>query len=57
LGVQKYTFHRDLSSWIASLGLYENNNGGGKNTYGVELILTLKDLPKYGFPVNLSPGL
>jgi LPS-assembly protein len=57
LGVQKYTVHRDLSSWIASLGLYENNNGGGKNTYGVELILTLKDLPKYGFPVNLSPGL
>jgi LPS-assembly protein len=57
LGVQKYTFHRDLSSWIASLGLYENNNGGNKNTYGVELILTLKDLPKYGFPVNLSPGL
>ena len=57
LGVQKYTFHRDLSSWIASLGLYENNNGGNKTTYGVELILTLKDLPKYGFPVNLSPGL
>jgi LPS-assembly protein len=57
LGVQKYTFHRDLSSWVASLGLYEDNNGGGKTTYGVELILTLKDLPKYGFPVNLSPGL
>jgi LPS-assembly protein len=57
LGVQKYTVHRDLSSWIASLGLYENNNGGSKTTYGVELILTLKDLPKYGFPVNLSPGL
>jgi len=57
LGVQKYTFHRDLSSWIASLGLFENNNGGNKTTYGVELILTLKDLPKYGFPVNLSPGL
>jgi hypothetical protein len=57
LGVQKYEFHRDLSSWIASLGLYQNNNGGGKTTYGVELIMTLKDLPKYGFPVNLSPGL
>jgi LPS-assembly protein len=57
LGVQKYTFHRDLSSWIASVGLYEDNNGGGKNTYGVELILTLKDLPKYGFPFNVSPGL
>jgi hypothetical protein len=57
LGVQKYTFHRDLSSWVASLGLYENNNGGGKTTYGFELIMTLKDLPKYGFPVNLSPGL
>jgi LPS-assembly protein len=57
LGVQKYTFHRDLSSWIASLGLYENNNGGNKTTFGIELILTLKDMPKYGFPVNLSPGL
>jgi LPS-assembly protein len=57
LGVQKYTVHRDLSSWIASLGLYENNNGGNKTTYGAELILTLKDLPKFGFPVNLSPGL
>jgi hypothetical protein len=57
LGIQKYTFHRDLSSWVASLGLFENNNGGNKTTYGVELILTLKDLPKFGFPVNLSPGL
>jgi LPS-assembly protein len=57
LGIQKYTVHRDLSSWIASLGLFENNNGGNKTTYGVELILTLKDMPKFGFPVNLSPGL
>jgi LPS-assembly protein len=57
LGVQKYTVHRDLSSWIASLGIYENNNGSGKTTIGIELILTLKDLPKYGFPINLSPGL
>jgi LPS-assembly protein len=54
---QKYAFHRDLSSWVASLGFSENNNGAGKTTYGIELIMTLKDLPKYGFPVNLSPGL
>ena len=57
LGVQKYTFHRDLSSWIASLGMYENNNGGGKTNFGIELILTLKAMPKFGFPLNLSPGL
>ena len=57
LAQQKYTFHRDLSSWVASLGFSENNNGSGKTTYGIELIMTLKDLPKYGFPVNLSPGL
>ncbi|MBV8813198.1 MAG: hypothetical protein JO271_01805 [Verrucomicrobia bacterium] len=57
LGVQQYQIHRDLSSWVGTLGFYENNNGGGKTTYGLQLILTLKAIPKYGFPVNLSPGL
>jgi LPS-assembly protein len=53
---QRYIIHRDLSSWIASLGLITRDNGGGKQQIGVQLILTLKDLPRFGLPVDLNPG-
>jgi hypothetical protein len=53
---QRYIVHRDLSSWIASLGLITRNNGTGKEDIGVQLILTLKDLPRFGLPIDLNPS-
>jgi LPS-assembly protein len=53
---QRYIIHRDLSSWVASLGLIERDNGGGKRDVGVQLILTLKDLPRFGLPIDLNPS-
>jgi hypothetical protein len=51
---QSYAVHRDLSSWIASFGLTVTNNGGGKNDIGLQLIMTLKDLPLARLPLNLN---
>jgi lipopolysaccharide export system protein LptA len=53
---QRYIIHRDLSSWTASLGVIAINNGGGKQNIGVQLILTLKDLPRFGLPIDLTPS-
>jgi LPS-assembly protein len=53
---QRYIIHRDLSSWVASLGLITRDNGSGKQDVGVQLILTLKDLPRFGLPVDLNPS-
>jgi hypothetical protein len=51
---QRYILHRDLSSWVASLGVIATDNGGGKRDIGVQLILTLKDLPRFGLPADLN---
>jgi hypothetical protein len=56
LNQQTYTIHRDLSSWVAALGLNIRNNGSGKESVVVYLSFTLKDLPRFGFPLNLSVG-
>lgn len=58
---QNYEIHRDLSSWIASLGLTirENRNtltGQTVSDIGVVLTFTLKDLPKVRLPVSLHPS-
>ena len=56
---QRYELHRDLSSWVASLGvLARNNSAGGKNVndYGVVLTFTLKDLPDVKLPISVDPG-
>jgi hypothetical protein len=56
---QRYELHRDLSSWIASLGvLATNNSSGGKNAnqYGVILTFTLKDIPDIKLPISLDPS-
>ncbi len=51
---QRYELHRDLSSWIATLGfLIQDNNG--VNNYGLILSFTLKDLPGIRLPVSLDP--
>lgn len=51
---QRYEVHRDLSSWIATLGLFVADNGTIAD-YGVALTFTLKDLPQVRLPFNLDP--
>jgi hypothetical protein len=53
---QTYALHRDLSSWVAALGLNMTNNGSGKNQIALVLTFTLKDLPRFGLPINLDVG-
>jgi len=56
---QVYTIHRDLSSWIASLGVQVENNGPGSNPrllYAVLFTITLKDIPTASIPFSFDPG-
>ena len=62
LQTQTYQIHRDLSSWVASLGVIIRNNStgsssivGGANEYGLLLTFTLKDLPAISVPINFDP--
>ncbi|HEY3897273.1 MAG TPA: hypothetical protein VGM54_01590 [Chthoniobacter sp.] len=55
LETQTYTVSRDLSSWIASLGLQVENSGGVKS-YGLIVTFTLKDLPSVRLPFTMNPG-
>jgi hypothetical protein len=55
LQAQSYQISRDLSSWVASLGVAVQNNGGGKETYGLILTFTLKDLPNVRLPLAVDP--
>ena len=57
---QSYELHRNLTSWIASVGFTARNNGTSirsANDYGVTLSFTLKDLPNIRLPLNVNPGL
>lgn len=56
LNRQTYAIHRDLSSWVSALGLNITNNGSGKQQISVVLSFTLKDLPRFGLPLNLDVG-
>ncbi len=51
---QSYTVHRDLSSWVAALGVNIRDNGGVTD-YGFVLTFTLKDFPSVRIPLNLDP--
>jgi LPS-assembly protein len=56
---QRYEVHRDLSSWIASLGVLARTNrrdGQEVNDYGVILTFTLKDLPGLAVPFSFDPS-
>ncbi len=53
---QQYTVHRDIGSWVASVGGIVRDNRTGKNEYGVVLSLTLKAFPKVRLPVDFEPG-
>ena len=57
---QSYEIHRDLTSWVASIGFTARNNGTAvkaQNDYGVTLSFTLKDLPGVRLPLSVNPGL
>jgi LPS-assembly protein len=51
---QRYELHRDLSSWIASIGVVVRDNRG-VNDFGIILTFTLKDLPNVRLPLSLDP--
>ena len=58
---QSYEIHRDLSSWIASLGFtvrenYNKTTGQNVADVGVVLTFTLKDLPNLQLPLAAHPG-
>ena len=57
---QSYEVHRDLTSWVASIGFIARNNGTAskeQTDFGVTLSFTLKDLPGVRLPLNVNPGL
>jgi LPS-assembly protein len=55
LEYQRYMVHRDLTSWVASLGAIVRDNRGGKEEFGFLLTFTLKDFPEINIPLNLDP--
>ncbi|MEQ1861137.1 MAG: LPS assembly protein LptD [Chthoniobacteraceae bacterium] len=52
---QRYELHRDLSSWVASLGFTIRDNQGKADDYGLLLTFTLKDLPGVRLPLSVDP--
>ena len=57
---QSYQLHRDLTSWIGSIGFTALDNGTATNSqksYGITLSFTLKDLPNIRLPLSVNPGL
>ena len=55
LEAQRYEIFRDLSSWIASVGLVVTDNRNGAVQCGVLFTLTLKDMPQAMLPFNFNP--
>jgi hypothetical protein len=56
---QRYMVHRDLSSWVMSLGIQVQSNQsagsqGSDNLYGVLFTMTLKDLPQITLPLAFT---
>jgi len=54
LQYQRYLVHRDLSSWIASLGAELRDNEGGDQEWGFLFVMTLKDAPQVTLPLAFS---
>jgi lipopolysaccharide export system protein LptA len=53
---QSYSVTRDLSSWVASVGLMARDNRNGLTDYGVLFSLTLKDFPRLSIPLDFDPN-
>jgi len=54
LQYQRYLVHRDLSSWVASIGAEVRDNEGGDRDIGVLFVMTLKDAPQVTLPLAFS---
>jgi len=54
LQYQRYLVHRDLSSWVASVGAEVRDNQGGDRELGVLFVMTLKDAPQVTLPLAFS---
>jgi LPS-assembly protein len=50
---QQYTFHRDLGTWVAGVGLSMNDNRI-EEEYGIVFSLTLKDFPSVSLPFEID---
>jgi lipopolysaccharide assembly outer membrane protein LptD (OstA) len=58
---ERYMIHRDLSSWVFSMGVEVRNNQAQGTTsqqtqYGALINFTLKDLPQVTLPLAFSPA-
>ena len=52
---QRYMIHRDLSSWVASLGAQvRESQDQGKPDLGILFVLTLKDAPQVTLPISFD---
>jgi lipopolysaccharide assembly outer membrane protein LptD (OstA) len=56
LEFQSYSFTRDLTSWIASVGAMVRDNRGGQIDSGIMLSFTLKDFPQFTLPLDIDPN-
>ncbi len=54
LQYQRYMIHRDLSSWVASIGAQVRDNKGGDTDLGLLLVLSLKDAPQVTLPIQFD---
>lgn len=54
LQYQRYLIHRDLSSWVASIGTEIRDNQGGNRDIGVLFVMTLKNAPQITLPLAFS---
>lgn len=58
LEYQSYSVHRDLSSWIFSLGglIRQNRGTNSDSDFGIVFTMTLKDFPQASLPLDLDPN-
>ena len=56
LEYQQYAVHKDIGSWVATVGAMVRDNRITDKEFGVFLSLTLKAFPKVHIPVDYSPG-
>lgn len=56
LEFQSYNFTRDLSSWVASIGVMARDNRNGASDFGILLSFTLKDFPQFNFDLDIDPN-
>jgi len=53
---QRYMIHRDLSSWVASIGADVRDNEGGDREFGFLFVMTLKNAPQVTLPAAFGAG-